>query len=112
MADDTASDIPRMEQVPDNMRLYTVLKALEGSGGRQGKLAIPARKPIETPHYIGVTSRGVIPHLTQDNVAKQTNISGVYVSLEDCMESSIIHQAHEANLCALSERRSHREGAK
>ncbi|KAJ5723658.1 hypothetical protein N7488_001693 [Penicillium malachiteum] len=50
---------------------------------RVGKLAIAGRKTLATPHYLPVTSRGVIPHISQDNVRKETDITALYAGLED-----------------------------
>lgn len=41
-------------------------------------------KIVQTPHFLANTSRGSIPHLTPDNVVRHTQISGIYVALEDC----------------------------
>lgn len=77
------ADHLQLGQLPDEM--YTIIKAATTSlGPRLGRLALSGRKAIETPHYLGITSRGVIPHITQDNFTRSTNISGVYVGLEDC----------------------------
>lgn len=51
---------------------------------RAGTLAIAGRKTLSTPHYLPVTSRGVVPHISHDNVRKETAINGLYVGLEDC----------------------------
>lgn len=51
---------------------------------RLGRLALPGRNVIETPHYLGLASRGVIPHLSQDNFSQHTFITGIYAALEDC----------------------------
>ncbi|KAK5137704.1 hypothetical protein LTR08_007275 [Meristemomyces frigidus] len=64
--------------------MFTIIKAASGTGVRLGRLALPGRKPIATPHYLATTSRGVVPHLTQDTFVSATNINGVYVGLEDC----------------------------
>ncbi|KAJ5759783.1 hypothetical protein N7520_006939 [Penicillium odoratum] len=53
---------------------------------RAGTLAIAGRKTLSTPHYLPVTSRGVVPHISQDNVRKETAINGLYVGLEDFIE--------------------------
>ncbi|KAI7340821.1 tRNA-guanine transglycosylase [Hortaea werneckii] len=58
--------------------------ASTGLGPRLGRLKLPNRNRVDTPHYLGVTSRGVIPHLTPDSLSAHTSISGVYVGLEDC----------------------------
>ena len=51
---------------------------------RLGRLGVASRKPVATPHYIPLTSRGVVPHLTHDVVRDQTAISSLYIGLEDC----------------------------
>jgi queuine tRNA-ribosyltransferase len=38
-----------------------------------------------TPTFIGNTSRGIVPHISQDNFRKTADINGVYVPLEDCV---------------------------
>ncbi|KAJ9664428.1 hypothetical protein H2201_005176 [Coniosporium apollinis] len=63
-----------LSQLPDEMLSFTILKASEGIAPRLGKLAFPGRSTIQTPHYVGNTSRGVIPHLSQDMFSKHTNI--------------------------------------
>jgi hypothetical protein len=65
----------------------TMFKATTSSGGgafRTGVLSLPNRQAIKTPHYLALASRGAIPHLTQDNVVKHTNIRGAYMAAEDC----------------------------
>ena len=52
---------------------------------RLGVVHFPHRTAISTPHYIGLTSRGTVPHLSQDMMRDHTSISGVYAALEDCM---------------------------
>jgi len=66
--------------------MFTIIRAASSNslGPRLGKLSLPGKRSIETPHYLAVTSRGVVPHLTQDNFAHHTDITGVYVGLEDC----------------------------
>ena len=56
-----------------------------GDATRLGTLRFNHRTPIETPHYIAITSRGAVPHLSQDTMRESTAIKGVYVALEDCM---------------------------
>lgn len=52
---------------------------------RLGRVTVEGRKPISTPHYVPLTSRGAVSHLTQDVVRDHTSISSLYVGLEDCM---------------------------
>jgi hypothetical protein len=54
------------------------------TAARLGQLTARGRPAINTPHYIAPTSRGVIPHLSHDNLQKHTRISAAYVPLEDC----------------------------
>lgn len=51
---------------------------------RLGKLSVRNRQAIDTPHYIAVSSRGCIPHISQDMARNNTSIKGIYVALEDC----------------------------
>ena len=62
-------------------------------GARVGRLLLRGRKVIQTPHYIANASRGVIPHITPDTLADQTDISGVYMALEDCKWQSLVWRA-------------------
>lgn len=78
-----STDSGNLAHLPDEM--FTIIKsASQGLGPRLGRLSVPGRKTFDTPHFLGITSRGVIPHVTQDMFARDTNIKGVYVPLEDC----------------------------
>jgi hypothetical protein len=71
----------------DNMpegTMFKVTTSSTSSAVRTGVLSLPNRQAIKTPHYLALASRGAIPHLTQDNVAKNTNIRGAYMAAEDC----------------------------
>lgn len=57
------------------------------TGPRCGTLSFPNRAPIATPHYIALSSRGVVPHITQDTMRSSTSITGIYAALEDCEPS-------------------------
>jgi queuine tRNA-ribosyltransferase len=73
----------KFAHLPNEM--FSIIKsASQGLGPRLGRLSLAGRNAIETPHYLGITSRGVVPHLTQDTFARDTSIGGVYVPLEDC----------------------------
>lgn len=52
---------------------------------RVGRLTIAGRKPISTPHYIPLTSRGAVPHLAHDVMRDSTSIGSLFFGLEDCM---------------------------
>lgn len=66
--------------------MFNVLKnaAVEGGAPRAGLLTLPKRKPIDTPNYIGLSSRGAIPHMTPDVISKHAELNGSYMALEDC----------------------------
>ena len=51
---------------------------------RLGTLSCHGRVAIQTPHYVAITSRGAVPHLSQDMMRDNTAIKGIYVALEDC----------------------------
>ncbi|GAB7342951.1 hypothetical protein MBLNU457_g1056t1 [Dothideomycetes sp. NU457] len=61
---------------------FAVHKATS-NGPRLSTLALPGRRPIQTPNFLAITSRGVVPHITPDNFEKNTSINGVYLALED-----------------------------
>lgn len=72
-----------LSQLPPEMLDFTILKSSGTLAPRLGRLSVPHRKTILTPAFIGNTSRGVIPHISQDNHRKCC-VDGVYVPLEDC----------------------------
>lgn len=51
---------------------------------RLGHLTFEGRSPIDTPHYVAVSSRGAIPHLSQDMTRDNTSIRAMYTAVEDC----------------------------
>ncbi|KAF1943968.1 tRNA-guanine transglycosylase family protein [Clathrospora elynae] len=65
---------------------FTLLPTTGALAPRLGRLSLAGRKSILTPDFIGNTSRGVIPHISQDNFRKTVNFDGVYVALEDFVE--------------------------
>ncbi|KXX83150.1 Queuine tRNA-ribosyltransferase-like protein [Madurella mycetomatis] len=58
----------------------------DGATARLGRLVFAGRRAIDTPNYIGITSRGALPHLTPDSVSKHLQVSGAYMALEDFIE--------------------------
>jgi hypothetical protein len=54
------------------------------TGPRLGQLLRAGQKAIETPHYVATTSRGVVPHISHDILRKHTEVSSIYLGLEDC----------------------------
>ena len=54
---------------------------------RLGCLYFRERPPLQTPHYLAISSRGCVPHITQDMMRDQTSIRGIYAAFEDCASS-------------------------
>ncbi|KAI3396391.1 hypothetical protein diail_12199 [Diaporthe ilicicola] len=73
----------------EGMRFET-LKVVGGDGlaARLGRLVLPQRQAMDTPNYFAVASRGVVPHLTPDTIARHGRLSGAYMALEDLVEKS------------------------
>ncbi|KAK4154585.1 tRNA-guanine(15) transglycosylase-like protein [Chaetomidium leptoderma] len=67
---------------------FEILRAAvkDGAAARVGRLAFAGRTPIDTPNFIGTTSRGALPHLTPDTVGKHLQVTGAYMALEDFIE--------------------------
>ncbi|ROT39270.1 tRNA-guanine transglycosylase [Sodiomyces alkalinus F11] len=67
---------------------FRVLKdaLTDGLAARLGRLSLPRRRPIETPNFIAVASRGVVPHLTPDNITRHTSFGGAHMALEDFLD--------------------------
>lgn len=63
---------------------FTLLKTVGALAPRLGRLSVAGRKSMLTPDFIGNTSRGVIPHVSQDNFMQHVDAGGVYMALEDC----------------------------
>ena len=76
----------RPSQLQGEMLSFSVVKSAgpNAINPRLGTLIIPRRKPIQTPHFIALTSRGVVPHISQDTLRDNTKVKGVYLALEDC----------------------------
>lgn len=53
-------------------------------GPRLGRLRVEGRNGLDTPNFLAITSRGVVPHMTPDVIASSTDIKGVHMALEDC----------------------------
>ena len=54
------------------------------SKARLGELALKGRDAIETPNFLAVTSRGVMPHISPDSIPSQVTFPGVFTAIEDC----------------------------
>ncbi|CAD6572564.1 MAG: hypothetical protein ASARMPRED_005457 [Alectoria sarmentosa] len=55
---------------------------------RVGRLTFQGRSPIDTPHYVAVSSRGAVPHLSQDMMRDSTSTRALYTAVEDFIEKS------------------------
>jgi hypothetical protein len=79
-----AASAHKLEQLPPEMIEFTLLKTAGALAPRLGRLSLAGRKTVLTPAFIGNTSRGVIPHISQDTFRKSVDVPGVYIPLEDC----------------------------
>jgi len=79
----------KLSQLPPEMLDFTLLKTTGALTPRLGRLTFPGRKTLLTPTFLGNTSRGAIPHISQDNFRKIAGLNGVYVALEDCTLSLV-----------------------
>jgi queuine tRNA-ribosyltransferase len=57
-------------------------------GPRLGQLTVQGRSKLETPNFLAISSRGVVPHMTPDVIAASSQIGGVHMALEDCKPRS------------------------
>jgi hypothetical protein len=79
------SDIPTTHHTTMfSFKLLTTSPQAVITCARLGQLITRSGK-IQTPNFIAPSSRGVVPHLSQDNLRDHTKIPGVYVAVEDCM---------------------------
>ncbi|KAI5780830.1 tRNA-guanine(15) transglycosylase-like protein [Geopyxis carbonaria] len=76
------------ESQPDNMLSFSLLVKPTTTTARVGRL-LGRGITLETPGFISPSSRGVVPHLSHDNLRDHTNIQGVYVALEDFVEKGL-----------------------
>jgi queuine tRNA-ribosyltransferase subunit QTRTD1 len=71
--------------LPDEMLSFMLAQfEVNSLGPRLGQLLRNGRAPLQTPHYIATTSRGVVPHISHDVLQRHTSIRGAYIALEDC----------------------------
>ncbi|KAH6987396.1 tRNA-guanine(15) transglycosylase-like protein [Ilyonectria sp. MPI-CAGE-AT-0026] len=71
-----------------NLAMFEILKSATADAGaaRLGRLALASRRVMETPNYLAVASRGVIPHLTPENMERYTAFDAAYMAIEDFLD--------------------------
>ncbi|KAK3377804.1 tRNA-guanine(15) transglycosylase-like protein [Podospora didyma] len=83
------------QEPPAAAMTFEILKAAvrdAPTAARLGRLALAGRRTVETPNSFANTSRGVVPHLTPDNVNKHMHgVGGTYMGLEDFIERPQIY---------------------
>lgn len=80
-----ASHSPAILHLPEEMLTLTFAQLeIKSLGPRLGRLCVPGRTAIATPHYIASASRGIVPHVSHDVLHKHTQIRATYNALEDC----------------------------
>lgn len=57
-------------------------------GPRLGTMSMRGRSTIQTPHCFALSSRGAVPHISQDMMRDHMATLGIYSALEDCELSS------------------------
>lgn len=85
----TAPDMSASESSKEAYKpsAFTRLSSTTGDGdseARLGELALKGRDVIETPNFLAVTSRGVMPHISPDAIPSQATFPGVFTAIEDC----------------------------
>ncbi|KAF2269421.1 tRNA-guanine transglycosylase [Lojkania enalia] len=80
------ASLSHLSDLPPEMLEFTILKSTTALAPRLGRVSLPGRKDILTPGFLGNTSRGAIPHISQDNFRKCVGLNGIYVPIEDFIE--------------------------
>lgn len=81
-------DMPALAGNPGSMPskgiFFVHVKPTEIQGERVGELSLAGRQKVQTPNYFPLTSRGSLPHLSQDMMRDHAPVPGIYTALEDC----------------------------
>ncbi|KFY42088.1 hypothetical protein V494_02606 [Pseudogymnoascus sp. VKM F-4513 (FW-928)] len=56
---------------------------------RLGRIAVKGRRTLDTPNFLALTSRGVVPHVSPDVVEEQTEFAGIYMAIEDWADQDV-----------------------
>ncbi|KAK2794731.1 hypothetical protein FQN52_007501 [Onygenales sp. PD_12] len=76
-----------LAELPDEMFSFSLLSSAPTLlAPRLGRLALAGRKAIQTPNYVPITSRGALPHVSQDMMKEHTPIGSLYAAFEDFAE--------------------------
>ncbi|KKF93938.1 Queuine tRNA-ribosyltransferase-like protein [Ceratocystis platani] len=91
MAESVTELYNRAAETEEFGAMFRVVKPALGTAGasqaaRLGRLSLPGRPAMETPTFFAVASRGTVPHVTQDNLIKHTQVQGAFMALEDFIE--------------------------
>jgi queuine tRNA-ribosyltransferase len=84
----------------DEVCSFESLPLADQEDARLGSLQFQGRKTITTPNFLAISSRGTVPHITQDLMRSQTSINGIYAAFEDCRIAVTLRRDREflANL--------------
>jgi queuine tRNA-ribosyltransferase len=84
-------DVSKMAAAPESLKelkglVFKILGHFDAgtTGPRLGRLAVKGHQELETPNFLAVGSRGVVPHLAPDVISAHTKFGGVHMALEDC----------------------------
>ncbi|PGG96716.1 hypothetical protein AJ79_09486 [Helicocarpus griseus UAMH5409] len=76
-----------LAELPDEMFSFSLLgSAPTLLAPRLGRLALAGRKPIQTPNYVPITSRGALPHVSHDMMNERLPVDSLYAGFEDFAE--------------------------
>lgn len=74
-----------VSELPEEMLSFNLLQSAASQvAPRLGQLCKAGRKPLSTPHYVPISSRGTLPHVSHDTMRDHASVKGLYVGLEDC----------------------------
>lgn len=76
------------------MHRFRLIPTTTNNALRSGELMIKGQN-IPTPQFIVPTSRGAVPHITPDVLAKHTSIKAVHFGLEDCKLGQISSKCYD-----------------
>ncbi|MCJ1468863.1 hypothetical protein MMC07_007493 [Pseudocyphellaria aurata] len=84
----TATQVDQLPRCTRPLKANFSFTISSDNGSRRGNVHVPGRKTIQTPHYLALSSRGIVSHLSQDTMREHTSITGLYTALEDFIEKA------------------------